>query len=179
MWVLIPALSIQYCQQASWKAWTSPQYVWHGDYGVLSGACLHIRSPSALTAIIMASGGGSSLFTPICSFVTLTLFLFFLQIYFFSSVMQTSRSREDKRESQYHSLIRTLSWEYLVLVYAFDDKLCLSVWELCLLWLLLWGMGLIFCVRYIGGHRSNHFTCPSLELFVTVSRSCFAYVLWH
>lgn len=77
-----------------------------------------------------------------------------MKFYIFSSVTQTLRRREDLCVSersteilcpQYHSLIRTLGWEYLVLVYLLDDKLWLSVWELCLLWLLLWGMGLAFC----------------------------------
>lgn len=80
--------------------------------------------------------------------------LFLIKFYISSSVTQTLRRRDDfcfsERSTeilcpQYHSLIRTLGWEYLVLVYPLDDKLWLSVWELCLLWLLLWGMGLAFC----------------------------------
>lgn len=88
----------------------------------------------ALTARIIPGGG--SLFTPICSFVTLNMFLHFYRYSFFK-VTQIPRSREDKMEPECHSLIRTLCCEYLVLVYVFHNKLCLSVRELCLSWLLL------------------------------------------
>lgn len=131
---------------------------------------------SALTARIIAGGGGSSsLFMPICSFVTDPLPLFFR--FTFSKVWH----KHHKAEKTKGSLGVILWWGHWVgstLFYACDDKLRLSVWELCILWLLLWGMGPAFSVRCVSGHRSNLFICPCLELFVSVSRSCFDYVLW-